>query len=473
MVYGITGWSGGARVPVNYNLRAGQFRTGGFGYWGGNRTIINNFGCNHFMPPEPQCNHGFGVPKWMNIAFLGGMVMQGLGGIMSAIFGNRGGGYGEGYGGYSDGYGGMSAKDYDSLAALQRLYSGKYNIEKVGDEFVAVDKNGKQVTGKTISDLRAKLGGNTDEVDDTDGAGKTTGTRTPTAGEKKQAAESEIALYLVKKYNENGRNLPHKIGGSYDKDNDKYILTYEKDGQTINVPCEDIDDFKEKADKVIQTGNHEDTNADNANGAGKANGAGAGATGTPQTAVTSQRTGGANGNGTVDFNQEPASEENAKTQLTQFNQDNPEYAKAGVTVNGKQFTYGGKTYGTLNEVKTAIQTDIKNYTLDASSFRATDGSDNAATKKTLDIVPKQQGGLTTEYNDGTMNPPTKITVTTANNNTYIYILDGNYDYEGVNYPKYKCISKNGNENGFNKQEYILQNRQLKQYSGMTGYGTPT
>ena len=69
--YGITGWSAGARRPLNYGLKAGQFRgMGRVNYYGSNTTIINNnfFGARP-MAPGPNfatmnyCEQNTGLSK--------------------------------------------------------------------------------------------------------------------------------------------------------------------------------------------------------------------------------------------------------------------------------------------------------------------------------------------------------------------------------------------------------------------------
>ena len=87
-VYNITGWSGGGRRPLTYNLRAGQFRNmGGCNVFGmPTRTVINNNfgGCGYNY--DCGCNSGSRVPSWMQWCMGGGMVMNFLGNMMSAIF---------------------------------------------------------------------------------------------------------------------------------------------------------------------------------------------------------------------------------------------------------------------------------------------------------------------------------------------------------------------------------------------------
>ena len=57
--YGITGWSGGARVPLTYNLKAGQMRGMGRSYIFPNNTYVNNnfYGSNYDC--GCNCNYRF------------------------------------------------------------------------------------------------------------------------------------------------------------------------------------------------------------------------------------------------------------------------------------------------------------------------------------------------------------------------------------------------------------------------------
>ena len=75
MAWGITGWSGGPRTPINYNLRAGQFRgMGRANVFTTNYTIINNnyggrYGGGFANYGYDTCCHhdcGSSTPKWMN-----------------------------------------------------------------------------------------------------------------------------------------------------------------------------------------------------------------------------------------------------------------------------------------------------------------------------------------------------------------------------------------------------------------------
>ena len=87
MGWSITGWSGGARQPVSYRLRAGQFRGMGTVRGYSNNIFVNNnyynsgfsgynygYGCN--------CNSNSGTPKWMNWMMGLGMGTSLLGNVL-------------------------------------------------------------------------------------------------------------------------------------------------------------------------------------------------------------------------------------------------------------------------------------------------------------------------------------------------------------------------------------------------------
>ena len=65
-MYDITGWSNGTRMPLTYNLRAGQFRgLGKVSIFPGTRTVINNnFGGYDYN----MFDYGYQskTPGWMN-----------------------------------------------------------------------------------------------------------------------------------------------------------------------------------------------------------------------------------------------------------------------------------------------------------------------------------------------------------------------------------------------------------------------
>lgn len=91
-IYNITGWSGGGRRPLTYNLQPGQFRNTRVNVFP-NQTIINNNigsfgGCYDYG--DCCCGGGNSTPKWMNWMMGIGMGTSLLGGIMN-MFGLGGG----------------------------------------------------------------------------------------------------------------------------------------------------------------------------------------------------------------------------------------------------------------------------------------------------------------------------------------------------------------------------------------------
>ncbi len=94
--YNITGWSGGGRQPLTYNLKAGQFRgMGRVNVIPSQTTIINNniIGGGTFAT---QC-YDTGTPKWLTALMAIGLGSSLVGGILG-MFGIGGGGGGGGTG---------------------------------------------------------------------------------------------------------------------------------------------------------------------------------------------------------------------------------------------------------------------------------------------------------------------------------------------------------------------------------------
>ncbi len=150
-MYNITGWSGGGRRPLTYNLMPGQFRNTRVNVFP-SQTIINNNignfgGCYDYG--HCGCDGGSSTPKWMNW-------MMGIGfgtSLLGSILGMFGGGGG----------GGAAKADTatDEFASLKTLYP-KNTFSKVGDTYVCVTKDGKQIRGKSPDELLNKLGGGDD-----------------------------------------------------------------------------------------------------------------------------------------------------------------------------------------------------------------------------------------------------------------------------------------------------------------------
>lgn len=102
-MYSITGWSGGGRRPLTYNLKAGQFRgMGRVNVYPSKTTIVNNnfIGGGYGMYNNYECCNN-STPKWMNWMMGIGIGSTLLGGIlgMFGIGGNNGSEQIEGAGG--------------------------------------------------------------------------------------------------------------------------------------------------------------------------------------------------------------------------------------------------------------------------------------------------------------------------------------------------------------------------------------
>lgn len=100
-MYSITGWSGGGRRPLTYNLKAGQFRgMGRVNVYPSKTTIVNNnfIGGGYGMYNNYECCNN-STPKWLNWMMGIGIGTSLLGGILN-MFGIGGnGGTVEGAGG--------------------------------------------------------------------------------------------------------------------------------------------------------------------------------------------------------------------------------------------------------------------------------------------------------------------------------------------------------------------------------------
>lgn len=152
-MYNITGWSGGGRRPLSYNLMPGQFRNTRVNVFQNNTIINNNIGAFGGCYDYGDCGCGGGSNKmsWMDWTMMGGMLLNGLGNILSCFWGGGGGGGAEK----------AKADAPDEFASLKTLYP-KHTFSKVGDTYVCVTKDGKQIRGTSPEDLLNKLGGGED-----------------------------------------------------------------------------------------------------------------------------------------------------------------------------------------------------------------------------------------------------------------------------------------------------------------------
>lgn len=93
--YGITGWSGGSRQSLTYNLKAGQFRgMGRVNVVPSRTTIINNniIGGGYAVYDNHQCCNNNSTPGWLKWTMGIGIGSTLLGGILNLFgIGNRGG----------------------------------------------------------------------------------------------------------------------------------------------------------------------------------------------------------------------------------------------------------------------------------------------------------------------------------------------------------------------------------------------
>ena len=150
--YGITGWSGGGRRPINYGLKAGQFRTGKYNVFQ-NKTVINNNifaggygGFNYGYYDQQCCGSGSSTPKWMNWMMGIGLGTSLLGGIFSLFGGEKTEGGGET----------PEAKpETDEFASAKTLYPD-WRFAKEGDTYYAV-KGETQLTGTSVNDLLGQI----------------------------------------------------------------------------------------------------------------------------------------------------------------------------------------------------------------------------------------------------------------------------------------------------------------------------
>ncbi len=150
--YGITGWSGGGRRPINYGLHAGQFRTTKYNV-PHNTTIINNniFGGGFvdtryrfdYARPSFMCEQNT-TPKWMNWMMGTGFGLSMLGGIMSLFSGK------EAEQGGTETV--QPQPSTDEFAGLKERFPGGTFIKISSDKYCA-EIGGKNYDGESITDL--------------------------------------------------------------------------------------------------------------------------------------------------------------------------------------------------------------------------------------------------------------------------------------------------------------------------------
>ncbi len=151
--YGITGWSGGGRRPINYGLKAGQFRTGKYNVFQ-NKTVINNnifaggyMGGYNYGYFDHQC-HQDSTPSWMNWLMGIGIGASFLGGILSLFGGNKA----------EKGAEAQPQQSNDEFAGLKQAFPDGEFI-KITDNLYQANIDGKTYDGSSIEDLYKNIKG--------------------------------------------------------------------------------------------------------------------------------------------------------------------------------------------------------------------------------------------------------------------------------------------------------------------------
>lgn len=166
MPWNLSGWSPGrGRTPLTYNLRAGQFRGMGRPRFFPSTTIINNniFGnmrsgcCNSYSNfyNSGCCGGQNTTPEWMQWTMIGGMGLSALGEILGIFWpGKKSADVAEEAPADKKPAEDPYAKDWTEL---QNLYKDKGTFAHIGDKYICLLTNGKQIEATTPSDLMGKL----------------------------------------------------------------------------------------------------------------------------------------------------------------------------------------------------------------------------------------------------------------------------------------------------------------------------
>ena len=152
--YGITGWSGGARVPLTYNLRAGQMRGMGRVNVFPNNTYVNNnyYGSNYDYGCNCNSNSTPGWMNWMMGIGLGGSLLGGILGMFAKKDDSA-----EGAGG--DKKTTEASKELSKLEQAQNAIKGlgkEYSVKSDADGNITFEfktKDGHVYSGKTLGEL--------------------------------------------------------------------------------------------------------------------------------------------------------------------------------------------------------------------------------------------------------------------------------------------------------------------------------
>lgn len=192
-MYNITGWSGGGRRPLSYNLMPGQFRNTRVNVFS-NPTIINNNiggfgGCYDYG--DCGCG-GSNKMSWMDWTMMGGMLLNGLGNMFACFWGGGGGGTDKAK---------ADAPDDKSLQtkakSLAEFYSDDTHKIKVhvDDGTITVKINGKVVDSFNDYDKFKEFleAGDFDPDDNDSGAPATPATATPATATPATAAPATAA----------------------------------------------------------------------------------------------------------------------------------------------------------------------------------------------------------------------------------------------------------------------------------------
>lgn len=152
--YGITGWSGGARVPLTYSLRAGQMRGMDRVNVFPNNTYVNNnfYGSNYDYGCSCNSNSTPGWMNWMMGIGLGGSLLGGILGMFAKKDDSA-----EGAGG--DKKTTETSKELSKLEQAQNSIKGlgkEYSVKSDADGNITFEfktKDGHVYSGKTLGEL--------------------------------------------------------------------------------------------------------------------------------------------------------------------------------------------------------------------------------------------------------------------------------------------------------------------------------
>lgn len=224
MGLGMTGWSGGPRVPVSYNLRAGQFRSMGRTNVIPSTTIINNniYGagyqtggcCSNSYNMMYQDNGPSTFEKWMMGIGVGGTL---IGGILG-LFGK----------GKSEGAGGAeqpeNTDDANSKAQKELLDELKKSNEELKKSNEAMRKLLEQGNSPAKAEPETKA-------------------KTPAEPETKADLQdgsitSVIDEALGDKATISG-DVKNLGNGSYEINTGKYVFSYSKSGKVVKYNGKD------------------------------------------------------------------------------------------------------------------------------------------------------------------------------------------------------------------------------------------